>query len=46
MRKKLLAIVAASTLVLGSSAFAPILKKTWILGENLKWCRKNRQRAS
>jgi soluble cytochrome b562 len=31
MRKKLLAIVAASTLVLGSSAFAPILAKTWIL---------------
>jgi hypothetical protein len=29
MRKHLLAIVAASTLVLGSSAFAADLKMTW-----------------
>lgn len=42
MRKHLLAIVAASTLVLGSSAFAADLEDDMgILNDNLKIVRKN-----
>ena len=44
MRKHLLAIVAASTLVLGSSAFAADLEDDMgILGQNLKGGAENRQ---
>ncbi len=44
MRKHLLAIVAASTLVLGSSAFAADLEEDMgILGQNLKVVQKDGQ---